>query len=149
MHHICCISDSDKHFSSAIQEYLKRLGKDVQITHLKPVKHGSREQIITQETTMMSEWIAKHITSDTDVFLLSKEGKQVTTEQLVDVTARRAHQIWLIWWPYGLDEWRLAGMIDGRMSFWAVTLPHWLAQLVLLEQIYRVSTIRQGKQYHY
>jgi 23S rRNA pseudoU1915 N3-methylase RlmH len=52
---LLCISDSDKHFASAIAEYEKRLGKQFTITNLKPVKHGSREQIIQKETQKISD----------------------------------------------------------------------------------------------
>ncbi|MBQ7074746.1 23S rRNA (pseudouridine(1915)-N(3))-methyltransferase RlmH [bacterium] len=30
-----------------------------------------------------------------------------------------------------------------------MTLPHGLAKLVLIEQLYRCTTIEQGKSYHY
>jgi 23S rRNA pseudoU1915 N3-methylase RlmH len=36
---IISVSDSDKHFSSAIQEYCKRLGRDVDIVDIKPEKN--------------------------------------------------------------------------------------------------------------
>ncbi|MEI7478430.1 MAG: 23S rRNA (pseudouridine(1915)-N(3))-methyltransferase RlmH [bacterium] len=54
---IIAISDSDKHFDSAIQEYLKRLGKDCSITTIKPEKNGTRDQIIHKETTKILEKI--------------------------------------------------------------------------------------------
>jgi 23S rRNA pseudoU1915 N3-methylase RlmH len=54
---VICISDSDKHFSSAIDEYCKRLGKDVEILSIKPEKNGSRDQIIKKETEKIIEKI--------------------------------------------------------------------------------------------
>ncbi|MBO4203323.1 23S rRNA (pseudouridine(1915)-N(3))-methyltransferase RlmH [bacterium] len=30
-----------------------------------------------------------------------------------------------------------------------MTLPHGLAKLVLIEQLYRISTLKTGKTYHY
>ncbi|MFZ5341517.1 MAG: hypothetical protein ACOZBL_03000 [Patescibacteria group bacterium] len=33
------VSDNDKHFKQAIEEYLKRLGKDVKIIDIKPEKN--------------------------------------------------------------------------------------------------------------
>ena len=55
---VICISDSDKHFVSAIEEYSKRLGKDVDIVTLKPEKNGSRDQIIAKETEKIIEKIS-------------------------------------------------------------------------------------------
>jgi 23S rRNA (pseudouridine1915-N3)-methyltransferase len=36
-----------------------------------------------------------------------------------------------------------------EVSFGAITLPHGLAKLVLIEQLYRIGTIEAGKSYHY
>jgi len=67
---IMSISDSDKHFASALAEYVKRLGSDVSLVDLKPVKHGTREQIIAAETQMMIDQLGKR---DVASYLLSKE----------------------------------------------------------------------------
>jgi 23S rRNA (pseudouridine1915-N3)-methyltransferase len=57
--------------------------------------------------------------------------------------------VFIIGWPYGLDEPVLAKYIDVKISFWAITLPHGLAKVTLLEQLYRIGTIEDGKSYHY
>jgi 23S rRNA pseudoU1915 N3-methylase RlmH len=64
------ISDSDKHFVSAIAEYVKRLGADVHLTDLRPIKHGTREQIIAAETQLIMDQIAKKPVA---TYLMSKE----------------------------------------------------------------------------
>jgi 23S rRNA pseudoU1915 N3-methylase RlmH len=68
---VISISDSDKHFVSAIEEYCKRLGKDVDIITLKPEKNGSRDQIIAKETEKIIEKIAT--IKDSYTILLAKE----------------------------------------------------------------------------
>lgn len=82
---LICISDSDKHFSSAIAEYEKRLGRDLDVITLKPEKNGTRDQIVMKETTKVVEKLsggkgATGRTSDDFVIFLAKEGKQLTTE---------------------------------------------------------------------
>lgn len=79
---LICISDSDKHFASAIAEYEKRLGRDLEVITLKPEKNGTREQIVEKETQKVIEKL-KAAKGNTDEFVifLAKEGKQLTTEQ--------------------------------------------------------------------
>jgi len=56
---IISVSDSDKHFQSAIEEYTKRLGKNIEIITIKPEKNGTPKQIISKETDKIIERISK------------------------------------------------------------------------------------------
>jgi 23S rRNA (pseudouridine1915-N3)-methyltransferase len=79
---------------------------------------------------------------------LSKEGKQLDTLALHTLLTNK-NTVFIIGWPYGLNEQSLDKYIDAKISFGAITLPHGLAKVTLLEQLYRISTIEQGKSYHY
>jgi len=57
--------------------------------------------------------------------------------------------VYIIWWPYGIDEKKMMPYVDHVYSFGKQTMPHGLAKLVLLEQIYRATTIHDNKSYHY
>ena len=48
---------------------------------------------------------------------------------------------------YGLSD-ELARRATSRISFSSWTLPHELARLVLVEQLYRAGTIMRGEPYH-
>ena len=56
---ILSLSDSDKHFSSTIQEYLKRLGKTIEMMNIKPTKNGTKEQIIQSDTAKVIKYLDK------------------------------------------------------------------------------------------
>ena len=143
---VLCISDSDKHFASAIDEYLKRMGKDCDIITLKPEKNGTRDQIISKETDTIIGKLAKN----TDYkILLSKDGKPLSTEDIVKIISTHNTITFIIGGPYGLDEKRLERHIDMKLSFGKITLPHGLAKLTVLEQVYRAKSIIDGREYHY
>jgi len=144
------ISDSDKHWSEAINEYTKRLGKSIAIDTVKPVKNWSQNQIIQKETAVILERLEKKYKHWNKV-LLSKSGKEYSTEELWKFlwTLWNWKTVFIIWWPYGFDEEKLLSIWTKRISFGRITLPHWLAKLTLLEQIYRIWTIESWKKYHY
>ena len=141
------ISDSDKHWAGAIWEYTKRLGKTVILEQLKPCKNWTRKQIIEKETQEILEKLTKKY-KDWGYVLMSKDGELVTTEKLLDI-CKNKNMVFIIWWPYGLNEDELVKIWSKRIAFGKITLPHWLAKLTLLEQIYRIWTIESGKSYHY
>lgn len=145
---ILSISDSDKHFDSAIKEYQKRLWKSLKIENVKPTRNGSVEQIIQKDTQNIINTISKRFWSYKKV-LLSKEWENLNTDQIFDFCKKNNDVIFIIWWPYGFDEKLLKKNIDLKISFGSITLQHWLAKLILLEQLYRITMISQNKSYHY
>ncbi|MEI6671970.1 MAG: 23S rRNA (pseudouridine(1915)-N(3))-methyltransferase RlmH [bacterium] len=143
---ILSISDSDKHREKVVEEYTKRLGKSVKIENIKPSRKGNNEQMIQADTENIITKLEKF--SEYKKILLSKEGKILDTLALHKLLTDQ-NAVFIIGGPYGLDESKLTPYIDTKISFGAITLPHGLAKVTLLEQLYRIGTIAQGKSYHY
>jgi 23S rRNA pseudoU1915 N3-methylase RlmH len=118
------------------------------IENIKPAKNWTREQIIQKDTENIIQILNKKYQQHYKI-LMSKDGKLTTTEQLEKTIHKPNHVIFIIGWPYGLNENQLDSIINEKIWLWKITLPHWLAKLTLIEQIYRSETIRSGKSYHY
>ncbi len=150
---IYCVSDGDKHFAESIAEYIKRLGNSIQIISCKPCKKTNPEEIIQYDTIWIQEKIEEEKKRWAVIVLLSKEWKIWDTQQwkrwIQDKQIYWQDITFIIWGPYGLDEQKLQKIVDVSLSFGAVTMPHGLIKLVVLEQIYRCMQIITGKNYHY
>ncbi len=147
---ILTICDSYKHFEEAIKEYEKRLWKKVEIVKLKPSKKDSVDEIIREETTIIKNYIEK---DHSYKIVLSIAWKTFSTTSFLDLIEKKEQTfstiLFVIGWPFWLNYDELKSYIDLEISLSPMTFPHIEALLILLEQIYRIDTIRQGKSYHY
>ncbi len=146
MFSILCLSDSDKHFSSAINEYSKRLGKDCSIINLIPAQANTREECVALDTQQISDYLQQQGSRYDTITLVSLHVSSLPTQSRVDTFPVSQRHLFIIGWPFGLDEEKLKMKSIG---LGAQTMNHCLAKLVLLEQIYRITMISQDKQYHY
>jgi len=147
---IYIIWDSFKHFQIPIDEYLKRFWKKVKIIKIKPSKSWTKGQIIEKDTENLNKILQK---SQDFNALLSLNWNQFTSEEIAHKIISKNLNFWkpisfFIWWAFWLDEKKLVN-INLKISLWKITLPHWLALLVLLEQIYRSFQILENRDYHY
>ncbi len=82
---------------------------------------------------------------------LEIEGKQMSSSELATYLEKRAldgrEVSFLIGGPDGLPA-EVRESADFQWSFSALTLPHDLAMVTLLETLYRASTINAGQPYH-
>ena len=79
------------------------------------------------------------------VIALDENGKDLTTAQFAGLLGRET--VFVIGGPDGLDPGvKKNAALLLRLS--SLTLPHALAQVVLLEQIYRAATLLTGHPYH-
>ena len=83
--------------------------------------------------------------------LLSRDGQKLDSLAFAEfLEARRRSGLdlcFVVGGPFGLGP-QVDG-IDHRLSLGDMTLPHQLARVVLLEQLYRGHKILAGEPYHY
>jgi 23S rRNA (pseudouridine1915-N3)-methyltransferase len=96
-----------------------------------------------------AERVERRIPDRAFVSLLDRGGEEMDSEAfarwLEDRRQNGRDLCFVVGGPYGLD----LPQTDHRLSFGPITLPHQLARVVLLEQLYRAHKILAGEPYHY
>jgi 23S rRNA (pseudouridine1915-N3)-methyltransferase len=95
------------------------------------------------------EKVTGRIPDDAFKVLLASDGEQMDSLQFADFIRKRREAArdlcFVIGGPRGLD----LDACDLKLSFGAMTMPHQLARVVLIEQIYRAHKILAREPYHY
>ena len=95
------------------------------------------------------ERVAGRIPDGAYKVLLASDGHQMDSLEFAEFIAERRQDArdlcFVIGGPRGLD----LEACDLKLSFGAMTLPHQLARVVLIEQIYRAHKIIAREPYHY
>ena len=132
----------DASLRAAIDEYWKRLTKYVQLAEIE-IKDGSEEDVASRVERLWPE--------RGTVVALEVDGKSWSSAELARFVGRVQRDatgtlMFLVGGSYGLPK-RVSQRAHERLSLSAMTLPHRLARLVLVEQIYRAFTILRGEPY--
>jgi 23S rRNA (pseudouridine1915-N3)-methyltransferase len=95
--------------------------------------------------------LKKAIPQGSYVIILDRQGQTFHSEALAkrfDLLQQKCSQwVLIIGASHGLDE-SILRLANEKWSFSALTFPHQLFRLLLLEQIYRSITILKGHPYH-
>jgi 23S rRNA (pseudouridine1915-N3)-methyltransferase len=140
---VVCVGKIRPPFADDAAHYERLLGRHVRIETIElPESDPEREGAA----------ILKRIPADAHVSVLDRQGKPRSSEDLAGwLEQRRAgrRDLWIaIGGPFGLSEQVLDRAAD-RISLGPITLPHQLARVVFLEQLFRAHKIVLGQQYHY
>jgi 23S rRNA (pseudouridine1915-N3)-methyltransferase len=108
-------------------------------------RHTRLELIEVRE----DDHVARRVPERAFVSLLHRDGEMLDSLRFSQFLERRRASgldlCFVIGGPFGLD----LEHVDHRFSLGAITLPHQLARVVLLEQLYRAHKILAGEPYHY
>ena len=144
------VSDGHKHFSLSISEYQKRTQKFITEKHIKPISHTNSEYIKVKETLLILEFLKK---TKGIIILLDERGKWITTRDFVELIegAKNESQdiTFIIGWSYGVDLELMSELKPRMIKISDFVMPHGLAYLVLIEQLYRAHEIMKWSGYHH
>ena len=122
-------------------DYLKRISRYADAAAL----------VVKDEAALLSLARGERQKDRHKLVLLDARGKQLSSEQLAQFLEREQAQALPLLFAvggadgFGEDARRQAGFV---LSLGPMTLPHELARVVLLEQIYRAFTILKHHPYH-
>ena len=138
--------------AAAFEEYAKRMPHEatIELIEIKPEKRGSGR---TAEQLLIAEGarIRAAIPARCRIVAMDERGSQWTTSMLADSIAK--------WMENGGDTAFLIGGADGLdpgikrsadevLALSALTLPHGLVRVLLVEQLYRALSLIKGHPYH-
>ena len=145
----------EKYLRDAVEEYAKRLSRYCQldIIELSPVTLSDNPSQSEIDTALLkeAEAIEKRIPDGSIVTALCVEGKSNTSEQLAEFVEKNTNEgknmCFIIGSSFGLSD-TVKQKSNLKLSLSAMTFPHQLFRVMLLEQIYRAFKINEGSTYH-
>ena len=153
---ICTGKLKESFFRDAFCEYQKRIGGygNFEMLELQEIRlpDAPSEKEISIALNREGENIIKNIPKDAYVVALCVEGRQISSEQFAALFRERDASgkpklCFIIGSSYGLSN-QVKERANLKMSMSAMTFPHHLARIMLMEQIYRSYKIIEGSRYH-
>ena len=140
---ICCGKLKERFYKEASAEYEKRLSGFCKLTVARVDEEGLEKE---------AENILGAIPQGAYVVAMCIEGKQMSSEDLAKRLAELqnrgvSHVCIVIGSSEGLSE-RVKAKADTKLNMSPMTFPHHLAQVMVLEQLYRAFSINAGSRYH-
>lgn len=152
---ICVGKSKEKYWDAAYAEYLKRLRGycNPEVIEVKETKLPANASAADERNVIETEGrdIMTKIAAGDYVVALDIQGRELSSEDLAkkisDISFNNSRISFIIGGSLGLSD-EVKKRADLRFSFGRITLPHQLARVVLLEQIYRAFKINAGEAYH-
>lgn len=146
-------STADTEFRRAAERYAERIRRffPIEITEVAPEKHRQKKSdaaVIRADSARLAAALPERGT----VVVLDAGGKAMDSlkfaKWLEELTVREPHAVtFVLGGDLGLDD-EIRKRAHMLLSLSAMTLPHDLARVVLLEQIYRACTLMRNIRYH-
>jgi 23S rRNA (pseudouridine1915-N3)-methyltransferase len=137
-------------FRAAADDYLQRLQRYATAEE-REVKEASRAPTVPAGRREEAARLREKVPEGARLVVLDRAGTPWSSEELArrldDWRSASRPACFLLGGSHGLDP-ALVAAADARWSLGPLTLPHELARVVVLEQLYRGFTILWGEPYH-
>ena len=127
----------------ACRDYAARVSRYLRL-EIREVREAGRKRVAAGD-------LLNAIPEKARVVALTRKGRWYSSQEFARLLSgwqRQARDIAIvIGGAHGLDQ-EVISRSEDQLSLSPMTLPHELARLVLLEQVYRACTILRGEPYH-
>lgn len=154
--HLCCVGKlKERFYEEGCGEYIKRLGRYCRLTVTEVADEKAPEELSQKEQVQVKEKEGKRLLSaigaKEHVIALAIGGKKYTSEKMAErigtLESQGKEVCLVIGGSLGLSN-EVLSRANETLSLSDLTLPHRLARLVLLEQLYRCFKILHHEAYH-
>lgn len=143
---ICFGKQKSTIYHHVIFEYQKRLGKNFTLIELNH-KKSTKIETIKMEEQLLSNYLKKE---NINIFL-DVRGKEFSSiafaQKLNELYLQNKPIVFFIGGAFGFSA-NFISKADLILSLGQMTMPHMLARLMLLEQLYRCEMIKKNHPYH-
>lgn len=149
---ICLGKYKEKAYLELEKEYLKRLSPyaKMDILELNEEPYADKDDL-DRIRLVEAEKLKKHLPKGAIVILMDEDGTERNSKDFAvnieRLTSLGEQLVFVIGSGIGLHQ-SLKEVSNYSFSLSKLTFPHNLARILLLEQLYRASTIIAGKEYH-
>jgi 23S rRNA (pseudouridine1915-N3)-methyltransferase len=146
---LVCVGKVRAPFADDVAHYQRLLTRMARIETVElPEGRGEPAQAMAAE----AQALVRRIPDRAYVCVLDRAGRARSSEELAQWLEQRRQEgrdlCFVVGGPFGLGD-EVTARGDERLSLGPITLPHQLARVVLLEQLFRAHKILSGEPYHY
>jgi 23S rRNA (pseudouridine1915-N3)-methyltransferase len=148
---VVCVGRARGPLAEASAEYEERLARVCKFD-LHEVREEGAPSLSPREAMLRERGRIEPLVAGSWTVALDRSGVQRSSKQIAELVREREERApqrtaFVLGGPHGLDETLLAEA-DLTWSVGKLTLPHQLARVVVVEQLYRAFTILRGEPYH-
>lgn len=131
-------------------EYAKRVSRHLPLAEVRIRPAAGRQGDAPRALAEEAAAVRKHLRPGDTVVVLDERGRERTTEEMAGWLSERRRMgrtVFVIGSDLGIDL-SLKNEANALFALSRLTLPHGLARVLLLEQLYRACDLLAGGQYH-
>jgi 23S rRNA (pseudouridine1915-N3)-methyltransferase len=149
---VICVGKVRPPFADDIAHYERLLRRHARLEATELAEAGADPARARGALAKEADAVLKRIPAGAHVCVLDREGEGLSSEQLAAYIEERrldgADVCFVVGGPLGLGA-PVLERAQRRLSLGPVTLPHQLARVILMEQLFRAHKILAGEPYHY